>query len=220
MTHPQYDALVAGLRALGLPDDDALAQPLLAYMDLIGRWNKVYNLTAIRNPDDMLSQHLLDCLAVVGPLSEVADARAADAPAFRVLDVGSGAGLPGVVLAICRPQWQVTCVDTVGKKASFIRQVGAELGLRNLTAVHQRVEAMTDAPHHLITSRAFASLVDFISLTRERLAPGGVWAAMKARSTEEERAAVPADLRIDRVASVQVPGLDAERCIVWMSKQA
>jgi 16S rRNA (guanine527-N7)-methyltransferase len=98
--------------------------------------------------------------------------------------------------------------------------VGAELGLRNLTAVHQRVEAMTDAPHHLITSRAFASLVDFISLTRERLAPGGVWAAMKARPTEEERAAVPADVRVDRVASVQVPGLDAERCIVWMSKQA
>lgn len=219
MSHPQEDALLAGISALGLDLPDVAPSQLLAYLDLIGRWNKVYNLTAIRDPHEMLVQHLLDCLAVVAPLSAVADARPASAPPLRLLDVGSGAGLPGVVLAICRPDWQVTCVDTVAKKASFIRQAGAELGLRGLTATHQRVEAMTEPAFDLVTSRAFASLLDFISLTRERLTPQGHWAAMKARLSVEERSAVPADVLLDRVESLTVPGLDAERCIVWLRRQ-
>jgi 16S rRNA (guanine527-N7)-methyltransferase len=220
MSHPQEAALLAGISALGLDLRPGAPDHLLAYLDLIGRWNKVYNLTAIRDPNEMLGQHLLDCLAVVRPLSAVLDQRPAGAAAPRLLDVGSGAGLPGVVLAICRPDWQVTCVDTVSKKASFIRQAGAELGLRNLTATHQRVEAMTEPPFDLVTSRAFASLLDFISLTRDRLAPQGHWAAMKARLSEEERGAVPADVSLDRVEPLQVPGLDAERCIVWLRPTA
>lgn len=216
MSHPQEAALLAGIHTLGLTLPPRAPDQLLAYLDLIGRWNKVYNLTAIRDPKEMLVQHLLDCLAVVNPLVAVAGARPADASPLRLLDVGSGAGLPGVVLAICRPDWQVTCVDTVAKKASFIRQAGAELGLRKLTATHQRVEAMVEPPFDLVTSRAFASLLDFISLTRERLAPQGCWAAMKARLSDEERGAVPADVLLDRVEPLQVPGLNAERCIVWL----
>ena len=171
MTHPLHAELTQGLSALGLPLAPETEQRLLDYLDLIARWNKVYNLTAVRDPQDMLRQHLLDCLAAV-PLLDAAEAARGDGRApWRILDVGSGAGLPGVVLAIVRPQWQVTCVDTVAKKASFIRQVGVELGLPNLQAVHQRVEAMDTPPFDLITSRAFASLADFITLTRERLAP-------------------------------------------------
>lgn len=216
MTHPLHAELTQGLSALGLPLSPETEQRLLDYLDLIARWNKVYNLTAVREPRDMLRQHLLDCLAAV-PLLDAAEAARGDGRAsWRILDVGSGAGLPGVVLAIVRPQWQVTCVDTVAKKATFIRQVGVELGLPNLQAVHQRVEAMDTPPFDLITSRAFASLADFIALTRERLAPQGQWAAMKAHLTEDERAAVPPDVRITGVSPLVVPGLEAQRCLVWM----
>lgn len=220
MTHPLHAELTQGLSALGLSLSPETEQRLLDYLDLIARWNKVYNLTAVRDPRDMLRQHLLDCLAAV-PLLDAADpVRGAGAGPWRILDVGSGAGLPGVVLAIVRPQWQVTCVDTVAKKASFIRQVGVELGLPNLQAVHQRVEEMDTPPFDLITSRAFASLADFIALTRERLAPQGQWAAMKAHLTEEERTAVPSDVQITGVSSLAVPGLDAQRCLVWMRPAA
>jgi 16S rRNA (guanine527-N7)-methyltransferase len=138
----------------------------------------------------------------------------------RVLDVGSGAGLPGVVLAICEPTWQVTCVDAVAKKATFIRQVAAELALPNLSATHQRVEAMTGPGFDLITSRAFATLADFINLTRDRLAPAGRWAAMKAKLTDEEQAAVPSGVSVFHVEPLAVPGLDAARCLVWMRPAA
>jgi 16S rRNA (guanine527-N7)-methyltransferase len=164
---------------------------------------------------------MTDTPAVVAPFRRAAAECAADRQAvparpFRVLDVGSGAGLPGVVLAICEPAWQVTCVDTVAKKATFIRQVAAELGLRQLQATHQRVEAMTDTPADLVTSRAFASLGDFLALTRRRLAPGGRWAAMKARLADDELAAVPVDVRVAAIEPLHVPQLAAERCIVWM----
>lgn len=229
--HPQRAALLAGLHALGLTLPDDQITRLLSYLDLIARWNKTYNLTAVRDPGEMLTQHLLDCLAVVKPLGRVAaelaqagevnlaeQGGAVNPPGLRLLDVGSGAGLPGVVLAITHPAWAVTCVDTVGKKAAFIRQVGVELGLRNLTATHQRVEEMTAPAFHIVTSRAFASLVDFVGLTRERLAPGGVWAAMKAKLSDEERAAVPGDVQMFHVEPLSVPGLDAQRCVVWMRR--
>lgn len=215
MSHPHAAALARGITALGLTLPEGAEAQLLAYLDLIARWNQVYNLTAVRDPAQMLTQHLLDCLAVVQPLRHQA-AALGHADDLRLLDVGSGAGLPGVVLAIANPGWSVTCVDTVAKKATFIRQVGAELGLRQLQAVHQRVEAMSSAPYTMITSRAFASLVDFITLTRGRLAPGGCWAAMKAHLTEDERQAVPTDVSMFHVERLTVPGLDAERCIVWL----
>ncbi len=222
--HPSSDdplrpALEAGARALGVPLDDRLLTQLLRYLRLIAQWNRVYNLTAVREPEAMLTQHLLDCLAVLPPLRREWAARpgAADV-APRVLDVGSGAGLPGVVLAICEPAWSVTCVDAVAKKASFIRQVAAELGLPNLQATHQRVEAMQGQVFDLITSRAFATLADFVTLTRERLAPGGAWAAMKAHLADDERRAVPPDVTVFHVEPLVVPGLDAARCLVWMRR--
>ncbi|HSI57022.1 MAG TPA: 16S rRNA (guanine(527)-N(7))-methyltransferase RsmG [Ideonella sp.] len=205
-------ALAHGLAHLSLDLPATAIAQLLRYLDLIARWNRVYNLTAVRDPQDMLTQHLLDCLAIVPPLRRVIP----PGTPTRVLDVGSGAGLPGVVLAITQPGWSITCVDTVAKKASFIRQVAAELALPNLTATHQRVETMDGQPHDLITCRAFASLADFITLSHERLAPQGRWVAMKARLTAEEREAVPADVDVFHVEPITVPGLNAERCLVWM----
>ena len=207
-------ALASGLQALGLDLPPETQRRLLAYLALMAQWNRVYNLTAVREPAAMLTQHLLDCLAIVPPLrQQVAGGKAVP---LRVLDVGSGAGLPGVVLAICEPGWDVTCVDAVAKKASFIRQVAAELGLPNLHASHQRVETMAGQRFDLITSRAFATLVDFIGLTRERLASGGRWAAMKAHLGDDERAGVPADVELFHVEPLSVPGLDAARCLAWL----
>lgn len=214
-------ALREGLDRLGLAVPDGDITRLLAYLHLIAQWNKVYNLTAIRDPEAMLTQHLLDCLAIVPALRRGLAAGGGVSPAEpgragrRVLDVGSGAGLPGVVLAICEPAWQVTCVDAVAKKAGFIRQVAAELGLPNLQATHQRVEAMPGR-YDLITSRAFATLADFIALSRERLAPAGCWAAMKAHLADDERGAVPPDVEVFHVEPLAVPGLNATRCLVWM----
>jgi 16S rRNA (guanine527-N7)-methyltransferase len=217
--HPLAAALDSGLADLGLDLSAGQRGQALAYLDLIARWNQVYNLTAIRDPQAMLTQHLLDCLAVVAPLRRQAATMGLDGEAVRLLDVGSGAGLPGVVLAITNPAWTVVCVDTVAKKASFIRQVAAELGLARLSAEHQRVERMS-AQFPLISSRAFASLADFVNLSRDRLAPGGCWMAMKARLTPEEREAVPADVELFHVEPLVVPGLDAERCLVWLRRRS
>ena len=217
--HPLRPALEATLTELGLPL--APVECLLLYLDLLARWNATYNLTAVRDPQDMLRQHLADCLAVVGPMARQlaqppgGGADAASRP-VRVLDVGSGGGLPGVVLAAMFPHWQVVCVDTVGKKAAFIRQAAVELGLRNLSGEHARVEALRATPFDVITSRAFASLVDFTRLTRSLLAPQGVWMAMKGRAPTEELAALPGDIEVFHVEPLTVPGLQAERCLVWM----
>jgi 16S rRNA (guanine527-N7)-methyltransferase len=213
MQPPERARLTQGAQALGLALNDAQFDTLLAYQALIFKWNKVYNLTAVRDPAEMLTHHLLDSLTVLPPLMrqfEVATALP------RLLDVGSGAGLPGVVIAALQPEWSVTCVDTVGKKASFIRQAAVELGLRRLAAEHARVESLKTEPFDLITSRAFASLADFVQLTRPLLKPGGVWMAMKGKHPEDEIAALPADVTVFHVEPLTVPGLDAERCLVWM----
>ena len=210
--------LRAGLAALALPD--RIAPPLLAYLELLLRWNRAYNLTAVREPDAMLTQHLLDSLAIVTPiddwLAQRSRADAAEAASPRLLDVGSGAGLPGVVLAIARPAWQLVCVDAVAKKAGFVRQVAAELGLPKLRAEHARVETLRIPAFDLITSRAFASLADFATLTRQHLAPGGVWLAMKGEPSADELEALPDGVRLRAVQPLQVPGLAARRCAVWL----
>ena len=212
--------LIAGAAALGCPLDDAQADRLLGYLDLLARWNKVYNLTALRDPAQMLTHHLLDSLAVIAPmrrhLVEVGSRVRGNDGGSTVLDVGSGGGLPGVVIAATQPNITVTCVDTVQKKVTFVRQVAAELRLPNLQARHTRVEAITDTQWPLITARAFASLPDIVTLTRPLLAPGGVWMAMKGQHPAEEITALPADIEVFHIEPLQVPGLNAERCIVWM----
>lgn len=219
--HPQRQALLEGLGRLALPLPDGAEDRLLAYLDLLARWSRVYNLTAVRDPGDMLTHHLLDCLAVVAPLRRwIGRPGAMSQMAPRVLDVGSGAGLPGVVLAIAQPDWSVTCVDTVAKKASFIRQAAVELGLANLAARHQRVEDMVEQDFDVVTSRAFSSLADLVALTRGRLGPQGIWVAMKAKLTADEREAVGPGVEVFHVEPLSVPGLDADRCLVWMKPRA
>jgi 16S rRNA (guanine527-N7)-methyltransferase len=203
------DELAPLFGAVGLEPTAHQATALTSYLDLLQRWNATYNLTAVRDRDAMRLQHLADCLAVVPALRRRLSAG-------RVLDVGSGGGLPGVVLAVMDPGLDVTCVDTVGKKAAFVRQVAAALSLPNLHAAHARVESLPGRPYPLITSRAFASLADFTRLTRHLLAPGGWWMALKGKPPTDEIAALPPEVRVFHVEPIQVPNLSAERCIVWM----
>ena len=207
------DRLQAGLTALGLRLSPEQQQQLLDYLALLGKWNRVYNLTAVRDGEDMLTHHLLDSLAVVAPLRRALSDIQTAPPS--VLDVGSGGGLPGVVIAIACPEVAVTCVDTVAKKAAFIQQAAAELGLPHLRATHARVENLREA-YDVVTSRAFASLKDFVTWSRSALAPNGVWMAMKGRQPDAEIAELPADVSVFHVEPIAVPGLDAQRCIVWM----
>jgi 16S rRNA (guanine527-N7)-methyltransferase len=208
---PLEPGLRQGLAALALPLADAQVALLLDYLDLIQKWTRVYNLTAVRDPAEMLTHHLLDSLSAIAPLRRQLGGMAAP----RLLDVGSGAGLPGVVIAICCPDVVVHCVDTVGKKAAFIQQVAVSLKLPNLKGLHARVENLTDT-YHMVSSRAFASLVDFTTWSRAALAEEGVWMAMKGKHPAEELAALPADVNVFHVEQLGVPGLDAERCMVWM----
>jgi 16S rRNA (guanine527-N7)-methyltransferase len=202
--------LKSGAAELGLSLSDAQFEQLLGYLALIQKWNKVYNLTAVRDPQEMLTHHLLDSLTAVAPLRRHTQGQPA-----RVLDVGSGGGLPGVVLAICMPELNVTCVDTVAKKAAFVQQVAVSLKLPNLRGLHARVESLTD-PYQLICSRAFASLPDFVNWSRPALAERGVWMAMKGKRPQDEIDALPEGVQVFHVEPLAVPGLDVERCMVWM----
>ena len=207
--------LRAGLAELHVSLSDAQVQGLLDYQNLIGKWTKVYNLTAVREQAEMLTHHLLDSLAAVEPLQKYLQGRGLSAA--NLLDVGSGAGLPGVVLAICCPGLAVTCVDTVGKKAAFIKHVALALGLPNLSGLHARVETITQ-PFDVICSRAFASLADFAGWSQAALAPGGVWMALKGKHPAEELTMLPPDVAMFHVEPLAVPGLAAERCIIWLQK--
>lgn len=223
--------LEASAAALALTLSAQQVDLLLAYMGWLQKWNKVYNLTSLRDPAEMLSHHLIDSLSAVVPLQRhlatlhgspatsnaLPDATCDSTPAqpVRVLDVGSGGGLPGVVLAICLPHVSVTCVDTVNKKAAFIQQVAAALRLPNLKGLHARVETIQGG-FDVVTSRAFASLRDFTTWSRGALVPGGVWMAMKGKHPVQELAELAADVDVFHVEPLHVPGLDAERCMVWM----
>lgn len=194
--------LAAGLATLGLDLPAAAQGKLLAFRDLLLKWNKTYNLTALRDPQQAVSHHLLDSLAIlphVGP--------------GPLLDVGSGGGLPGIPLAIARPDLTVCMVDAVQKKTTFLQQVVIELGLRNVTVHHARVEEMV-GQFAQITSRAFAELHLFVGLTRHLLAPGGRWLAMKGVRPDDEIAALPAGIVVDAIIPLTVPGLDAERHLI------
>ena len=204
--------LAAAAEQLRIPLSELQSSRLLDFVDLLARWNRTYNLTAVRDPSAMLTQHVVDCLAVVPPLRR-------EHRSGRVLDVGSGGGLPGVVWAVMEPDMDVTCVDSVGKKAAFLQQVAVALGLRNLRAEHARVETLAADRFDLIASRAFAALADFVALTSPLLADAGVWLAMKGKLPTAEIAALGPGADVFHVEQLQVPGLAAERCLVWIRKK-
>ncbi len=213
--------LDAALNALSLDLPPQARRQLLAHLALLARWNTVHNLTAVRDPARMLEQHLFDCLAVVPALRDASRGGADHlADGAVVLDVGSGGGLPGVVLAIAAPGVQVHCVDAVAKKAAFVQQVRGELGLSNLHAHHARVEALRDLPPvTLAICRAFATVASFIDLTAPLLAPEGRWAAMKADAVDEELRALPATVGLRAAITLSVPQLDARRQLLLLERR-
>ncbi len=201
-------------RAIGLDLDTRACNNLVSYAQLLRRWNRVHNLTAISSDEEILTHHLLDCLAIVSPLElavrEHMPTRA-QPEGLRFLDAGTGGGLPGIAMAIARPHWCGVLVDAVEKKCAFLRQVQVELGLRNITVRHARLETLTDPAHELIVSRAFASLHDFLRLTRGCLRPGGIWAAMKGRNPADEIRALPTDVQVLDTITLRVPLLAEQR---------
>ena len=210
--------LSLGIESLSLNVAEPQQRQLLSYMTLIQKWNKVYNLTALRQAQEISTHHLLDSLSAVSPvLGHIAKTKGDANAGIELLDVGSGGGLPGVVIAICCPNIRVTCVDTVSKKAAFVQQVAASLRLSNLRGVHARVESLT-GPYDVVCSRAFASLPDFVSWSAAALSDGGVWMAMKGKLPEAEMAGLPSFAQVFHVEQLQVPGLEADRCMVWMKK--
>jgi len=210
----EQTALKTGTNALGLVLTDEKVLSLQRFAELLGRWGRAYNLTAIRDGDRVLSHHLLDSLSLVRPLEGVAS-HVQHRP-VRVLDVGSGGGLPGIPLAIACPELETTLVDTVQKKVAFLVQAALELRLPHVTARHARVQDL-HGEFDLITSRAFASLADFVAWTRHLLAPGGRWLAMKGRVDPEEVAALPSGVAVTSIRRLDVPGLNEERHLVEMA---
>ncbi|MBV2181667.1 MAG: 16S rRNA (guanine(527)-N(7))-methyltransferase RsmG [Castellaniella sp.] len=209
---PQFrDRLGSALQMLGITQDPRLVDSLLAYLQQLQHWNKAYNLTAIRDPEDMLVQHVFDSLSVVPPLR----ARRAGRDT-RIADMGSGAGLPGIILAICQPDWTVFCVDAVGKKTAFIRQAAGVLGLTNVQAVHGRIESMDSLQADIVISRAFASLSDFVRVAAHHRAPEGVLMAMKGQYPQDERTALESstDWRVKSHVEPRVPEMTAQRCLL------
>ena len=206
--------VAAGAQALGVALSAGQANQLSNYAELLMRWNAVYNLTAIEEPTDVLTHHLLDSLAIVTHVLR----RAGGKPA-KVLDVGSGGGLPGIPLAVAAPSLSVTLLEKVGKKAAFLRQAKVELGLGNVEVVSNRVEDFQpDEPFDVIASRAFAALGDFVALTDRLLAAGGYWAAMKGAAAADELAAIPANVRVSEDLSLTVPGLGAQRRLLILER--
>ena len=196
------DVLKQGIKDLKLDLADDQVEKLLDYLALLNKWNSVYNLTSVRDPMQMVTLHLLDSLAAVS----------AFAGAKNVLDVGAGGGLPGMVLAISRPDMKVSMIDTVHKKTAFLNQVKAELGLSNVTVYTKRVEQLeVKTKFDVITSRAFADLSDFVNWSGHLLQEGGRFIALKGTAPEEERERLPEPWKVQKLEPLTVPGLEAER---------
>ena len=203
----QAALLTAGIAEMGLDVSLEAQQKLLQYLSLLSKWNKVYNLTAVRDPLEMVTLHLLDSLSVLPHIQ-----------ARNLLDVGSGGGLPGIVLAICLPQLKVTTIDTVQKKTIFMRQVKGELGLNNLEVVHARVENYQPGEKfEAIISRAFSEIPSFISLTRHLLTNNGQWLAMKGVMPHHElvyEELKSLKIKSNKIIALKVAGLNAERHLI------
>ena len=205
------DELARGIAALGVDVDAAQRERLLAYVALLAKWNRTYNLTAIREPERMVTHHLLDALAVLPHLP----ARTG----LRVLDVGSGGGVPGIPLALARPDWRVELVDTSHKKVAFLTQAAIELALRNVAAHATRVEDfVAGAPFDVVISRAFSDLATFATASARHLAPHGILVAMKGVHPDEELAELPPAFVVTAKPALTVPGLDAARHLIVMQR--
>ncbi|MCS6766112.1 MAG: 16S rRNA (guanine(527)-N(7))-methyltransferase RsmG [Candidatus Protistobacter heckmanni] len=231
VTDPAADpaaALAEGLERIGLALSAQQQTRLLDYLRLLQKWNKVYNLTAVREPGQMLVRHVLDSLAALPPVrarmaglqQTLAGLRGGRRPS--VADVGTGGGLPGIPWAIACPEWNLTLIDTVQKKTAFLIQVKAALQLENVTVHAGRVESLQVAGdgYDMVTSRAFAELADMVALAGHLLAAGGVMAALKAREPQAEIGRLPAGWDAQGVEALAVPGLDEERNLVWVGRAA
>ena len=210
VTPAHAEELARGAAQLGVPLSALQQEQLLAYLALLIKWNKAYNLTAVRNPDEMVSRHLLDSLSVVPYVDERGD---------RWLDVGSGGGMPGVPLAILFPERRFTLLDSNGKKTRFLTQVKLELKLANLEVIHSRVEDYQPAePFDGITSRAFSSLEDFAEWTRHLSGPHTQWLAMKGIHPKDELQALPADFQLQACEVLKVPGCQGQRHLLILRR--
>lgn len=207
MTAESERRLDNGLERLGIDVDAQARERLLALLTLLHKWNRTYNLTAVRSLDDMVTKHLLDSASVLS---------AVQGP--RLLDVGSGPGFPGLVLAILEPRLEVTLLDSNGKKVRFQRQAVLELGLKNTITLQERVEKLATKPFDQVISRAFASLADFIALTEHLLAAKGEWLAMKGRASEDEVAELPSSVRLIERRALAIPGDDAQRHLLRLQR--
>jgi 16S rRNA (guanine527-N7)-methyltransferase len=204
------DVLKQGIKDLKLDLNDGQVEKLLDYLALLNKWNSVYNLTSVRDPMQMVTLHVLDSLAAVPALKD----------AKNVLDVGAGGGLPGMVLAISRPDMKVSMIDTVHKKTAFLNQVKAELELANVTVYTKRVEQLeVKTKFDVITSRAFADLSDFVNWSGHVLAEGGQFIALKGTAPAEERERLPEPWKVQKLEPLEVPGLDAERHLVFIKAE-
>lgn len=201
--------LQVGIDSLGLPLNDEQVEKMMAYLALLVKWNSVYNLTSIRDPEEMVKQHLLDSLSAVHAFTQ----------AKNVLDVGSGGGLPGIILAIVFPQTSIAMIDTVNKKTAFLTQVKAELKLKNVTVHTGRVELLkVEHLFDVITSRAFSELNNFINWSHHLLADDGRFLAMKGVSPTQEIERLPAGWEVETIETLKVPSLDVERHLVMVKK--
>ena len=210
--------LAEAAQALNIELQQGQMDALLMYLQQMQRWNKTYNLTALRDPELMLVQHVFDSLSIVPSIQKLANA--VHNNHLKIVDVGSGGGLPGVVLATYSSTWNVNCIDAVEKKMAFVRQMSAVLTLPNLHAHHVRIEKAEPFEADIVISRAFASLVDFVQLSERHLKPTGKMLAMKAKYPGDEITELEAktDWRVDYIEELQVPELDAERCLVYLKK--
>ena len=203
--------LKKGIHQLGLECSEEQIVALERYSQLLLKWNKVYNLTSIRNPDEVLTHHILDSLSII-PIY-----RSLYPGSISIMDVGSGGGLPAIPLAIMCPEYQVTMVDTVGKKCAFLTQCIVELGLKNAKVLNSRVENIKNKTYDVLSSRAFASLSLFVQLTNHLLTDGGVWLAMKGVMPEQEIAELQSIVKVEKIYELDVPFLNENRHLVKMA---
>jgi len=202
------EVLNDGIEAMDLPLWAAQREQLMDYLALMAKWNGVYNLTSLRDPMQMVTHHLLDSLAAVSAFEG----------AQNVLDVGAGGGLPGIVLAIARPDMKVSLIDTVHKKTAFLTQVKAELGLSNVTVYTMKVQDLKAGPFDVITSRAFADLSDFVTWSGHLLQDGGRFIALKGTAPADEQERLPGEWKVRELRPIKVPKVEAERHLVFIEK--